>query len=160
MAHEGLKPTSSGASLPSFESQPSRLLALCPSTSGLISLSPMFNWKQGQYFPHRVGMKIKPSNGYKMLIPGPGTEKVLVNVNLLSSLNIDFLAQCWLIASAEGSFLSLPHHPKPTRHHHGHRWWDNYLIPTWSHLAHPGPVGGGCLQNCPHLPRPPVPPSS
>lgn len=50
-------------------------------------------------------MKIKPDNGYKMLISVPGKEKVLVDVDVLSSLNTDFLAQLWLIAGPQRRFF-------------------------------------------------------
>lgn len=60
-------------------------------------------------------MKIRSDNAYKILSPLPGTENVLVNVDLLFLLNIDFLAQCRLIASPQQKFPSFlfPSTPNP-----------------------------------------------
>lgn len=60
-------------------------------------------------------MKIKPDNGYEMLIPVPGKEKVLVDVDLLSSLNTDFLAQRWLIAGPQRRLLPFSSPPPQTQ---------------------------------------------
>lgn len=60
-------------------------------------------------------MKIRSENAYKILLARPETETVLVNADVLFLLNIDFLAQCRLIASPQQKFPSFffPNAPNP-----------------------------------------------
>lgn len=70
-----------------------------------ISEPRLQNGSKESYLLPGVEIRLKSDNAYKMLIPLPGTEEIVIKVDLL--LNIDFLAQCWLIEALSRNFLLL-----------------------------------------------------
>lgn len=99
-------------------------------------------------------MKIKSDNAWKMLITLPGTEKILVNVDPL--LTIDVLTQLWPTGGPWQKFPSilfpLPPNPGSSAIATGGR---GAMILTGLHWAHPRPVGGASSQ-VPHAKLRPV----
>lgn len=78
-----------------------------------ISEPRLQNGSKESYLLPGVEIRLKSDNAYKMLIPLPGTEEIVIKVDLL--LNIDFLAQCWLIVGPQQKFPSslFPITPNP-----------------------------------------------
>lgn len=90
-------------------------------------------------------MKIKSDNAWKMLIPLPGTEKILVNVDPL--LTIDVLTQLWPTGGprqkSPSILFPIPPNPGSNAIATGGR---GAMILTGLHWAHARPVGGDSSQ--------------